>query len=150
MQAKWTVCINGGYGGSNFLYENIDGIMPMDGSYSINYVGYGTSFTRSFFHGSISDLRLYERPLSLASLQAIFTGHACCNPIISAGSYIDSSRQCTGMDIYNTEFCRSCKADCGAQHYIDNEVLVCNGMRNADYTLCRPCLPCGQDQYLNR
>ncbi len=88
------------------LYENIDGVMPIDGSYSINYIGYGTSFARSFFHGSISDLRLYERQTDLASLLAIFSGNSCCSPLLSAGAYINSSRPCTGKENYNTEFCR--------------------------------------------
>jgi hypothetical protein len=150
-QARWTICINGCHGRpDSSLYENVDGVMPIDGSYSINYVGYGTSFTRSFFHGSMSDLRLYERALDIASIRAIFLGDACCSLSLSAGTYIDQSKPCTGKAAYNTEFCRTCKADCGPLHFIDNEANVCNGQRSSDFTLCKPCAPCAQDQYLNR
>jgi hypothetical protein len=104
-KAKWSIYINGGQGDPFWAYENLDGVMPIEGSYSMNYVGYGTSFAGSFFSGSISDLRLYERPLDLASVRAIFSGDACCS-VLSAGTYVDTSDTCDSSSTYNSEFCR--------------------------------------------
>lgn len=146
---RWDVYINGGQGDPYWKYENVQGVMPVEGSYSINYVGYGTLFTGSFFSGSIVDLRLYERPLDMMSMRAIFSGDACCTTF-SAGSYIDPSIRCKAGMRFNSEFCRSCKQDCGPLRYIENEDNACNGKRTSDFTLCRPCAPCAQDQYMNR
>ncbi len=133
-----------------YAYEDVDGVMPIDGSYSINYVGYGTSFAGSFFHGSMSDLRLYERALDLPSMRAIFSGGRCCSLFFSGGTYVDGSKRCTGSTTYNTEICRTCKTDCGPLHFIDNEDQVCNGVRTADFTLCKACGVCAQDQYISK
>jgi hypothetical protein len=127
----------------------MDGVMPIDGSYSINYVGYGTSFG-SFFHGSMSNLRLYESALDLQSIRAIFSGNRCCSLYFSGGTYIDNSKPCTGQTAYDTEFCRTCKTDCGPLNYIENEDNVCTGKRTSDQTLCKACSKCSSDQYMNR
>jgi hypothetical protein len=147
--ARWSIYINGGQGDSYWAYENLPGVMPVEGSYSVNYVGYGTSFAGSFFSGSVADMRMYERPLSLASVRAIFSGDSCCS-VFSAGAYIDSSEQCDSLGTYNSEFCRACKQDCSPFHFIDNEDNACSGERTRDFTLCQPCTPCAQDQYMNK
>lgn len=135
-KAAWTILINGGSNSTQALasrggatYTMSDGLMPVEGSYSTNFLGFGTSFTRSFFHGSLSDFRLYERALSTASMQAIFQGSECCR-LVSSGTFVDTSSMCSGSGNFNTEFCRACKSDCGPFHFIDNEDNACNGRRN--------------------
>ncbi len=147
--ATWDIYIDGGSGLSSSMHVEVDGVMPLEGSYSSNFVAYGTSFFGNFFQGSISDLRLYERKLDARSVLAIFSGNSCCS-VFSAGSYIDASKQCTGSNTFNTEVCRACKSDCGPLHYIDNEDYACSGMLTADFTLCKPCLPCARNQYMSR
>jgi len=152
-RATWTIRING-----ETIYENLPGIMPIEGTYSVSYVGYGTTYASSFFHGSISDLRLFERALDIASMNAIFSGHACCKTFV-AGSYVDTSNVCSAPSLpdtrqhrnslYNSEFCRACKSDCGPFHYIENEENACSGRATSDATLCQPCSPCSQGQYMN-
>ena len=148
-RARWSIYINGGQGDPYWAYENLEGVMPIEGSYSMNYVGYGTSFSGSFFSGSISDLRLYERPLDLGSVRAIFSGDACCS-VFSAGSFVDTSDRCDATGTYNSEFCRSCKSDCSPMHFIENEDNACSGDRTRDFTLCQPCKQCGSNQYMNK
>lgn len=148
-QARWNIYINGGQGDPHWTYENLPGIMPIEGSYSVNYIGYGTLFAGSFFSGSITDLRFFERPLDLPSIRAIFSGDICCG-LFSAGSYIDVSNTCDADSMFDSEFCRACKQDCGPMYYIDNEDLACTGTRVLDVTLCKPCLPCAKDQYMNK
>lgn len=148
--ARWSIYINGGQGDPFWSYENVDGmVMPVEGSYSISYVGYGTLFSGAFFSGSIADLRLYERPLDMMSIRAIFSGDSCCTAF-AAGSYMDPSIRCKSGMRLNSEFCRACKQDCGPLRFIDNEDNACSGKRTADFTLCKPCAPCAQDQYMNR
>ena len=148
-RARWSIYINGGQGDPFWAYENLEGVMPVEGSYAMNYIGYGTSFSGSFFSGSISDLRLYERPLDLASVRAIFSGAACC-AVFSPGSYIDASAPCDAQGAYNSEFCRACKSDCRPFFFIENEDNACTGGRTRDFTLCQPCKPCAQDQFMNK
>jgi hypothetical protein len=139
--ATWSVYING-----RLLLNSVPGAMPVEGSYSVNYIAYGTMFAASFFNWAITDFRFYERPLNTSSIQAIFSGHACCSTF-AAGSYINSSKQCQAESTYNSEFCRSCKSDCGPLFFIKNEDNACNGRRTADFTLCQPCSACAKDQY---
>ena len=47
--ASWTVYVNG----NQSIYYRSDGLMPIVGSYSTNFLGYGTSYTRTYFHGSM-------------------------------------------------------------------------------------------------
>lgn len=155
-RAVWSIYLNGGVqepppeSGQQWVYENIeDGVMPVDGAYSVNYVGYGSALGATFFTGSFSDLRLYERPLDRASVASIFMGERCCS-VFAGGGYVDSSELCNGKSRYNTEFCRACKTDCGPFYYVDNEDFRCKGRRTGDYTLCYPCRPCDQDQYISQ
>ena len=143
--ASWTVYVNG----NQSIYYSSDGLMPIVGSYSTNFLGYGTSYTRSYFHGSMSDLRMYERPLDARSVFAIYAGDQCCT-LVSSGTYVDTASMCTGKSLYNSEFCRTCKSDCGPLYFIDNEDLACNGRRTADFTLCKPCSQCSTDQYIGQ
>lgn len=158
--ALWDIHINGGGQDSEWAssYEGIQGVMPVEGTYSVNFIAYSTSFPNSFFHGSVSDLRLFERPLDKASMRAIFSGDACCRTFV-AGSYIDTSNLCSAPlrpsmwrrnSLFNSEFCRSCKSDCGPFHYIDNEANACGGTSTFDTTICKQCMPCARDQYMNQ
>lgn len=153
-RAVWSIYLNGGVqeapAGQKWVYENIeDGVMPIDGAYSVNYIGYGSALSATFFTGSFSDLRLYERPLDRASIASIFMGERCCS-VFAGGGYVDSSELCNGKSRFNTEFCRACKTDCGPFYYIDNEEFRCKGRRTGDYTLCYPCRPCDEDQYISQ
>lgn len=157
-RATWNIYLNGGSGSDGlgeggsgpYAYENLEGmLMPVEGAYSVNYVGYGTFFSGSFFSGSVMDLRLYERPLDLRSIRAIFSGDACCTAF-TAGSYMDPSKRCTSASTHNSEFCRSCKSDCGPLNFIENEDNACSGMLDRDNTLCARCLPCGEGQFINK
>lgn len=147
-RARWNIYINGGNGDAFWAYENLDGIMPVEGAYSVSYLGYGTFYPGSFFSGSMLDARIYERALDLPSVRAIFSGDACCSAF-TAGSYIDSSKQCTNRSTFNSEFCRSCKSDCGPLNFIENEDNACTGMVTRDNTLCQRCAPCAQGQFIN-
>lgn len=166
--ALWDIHINGGAAtaadteedslSSPSSYEGIQGVMPVEGTYSANYIGFSASFPNSFFHGSLSDLRLFERPLDRASMLAIFSGDPCCRTFV-AGSYMDTSRRCSAPlmpsmrrrnSLFNSEFCRTCKSDCGPFHFIDNENNACSGTSTFDTTICKQCAPCGTDQYMNQ
>jgi hypothetical protein len=146
-RALWDVYINGGQTAIS-AYEGLDGVMPIEGVYSVNYIGYGTLSPKSFFSGSIIDVRIYERPLDRSSMRAIFLGDACCTTI-SSGAYIDSSKRCTAESTFNGEFCRSCKSDCGPLNFIENEDNACTGRLDRDNTICARCKPCAQGQYIN-
>jgi hypothetical protein len=144
--ARWTVYINGTAVSS---INGVDGLMPVEGSYSTSFLGYGTAYQGSFFHGSMADFRMFERPLDASSVLAIYRGDPCCT-VFTAGSYIDPSKQCTPQSTFDSEFCRSCRSDCGPMNFIENENSVCNGRRTGDFTQCTACSPCAQDQYMNR
>ena len=132
-------------------YANVAGVMPIDGPYTLNYVGYGTqgSEFHSFFNGYLDDLRLYERSLPATSIWALYSMHDCCSGSMS-GSYLDARRTCSGKERFDQRPCKLCKSDCGPMHFIDNWQKRCSSGATTDQTICKACSSCGVDQYMGR
>ena len=143
--ATWNIFINAGYTAN---YTGIPGVMPIDGTYTYNFIGFGTPVGQAFFTGAMDDFRLYERALSLSSIRAIYGMDACCH--FPSGSYIDMTKPCTGLDKYDPHFCKACRMDCGPMQYIASFDSRCNGQSTQDTTTCLPCKRCGVDQYVSQ
>lgn len=94
--AIWNVYLDG-----ELKYSGMAGVMPVDGPYTTNYVGYGTQTElHSFFSGQLDDLRLYERALTSTSVKALQSRDACCMGLVTAGTYMDNRRSCSGSFLY--------------------------------------------------
>ena len=145
--AIWNIFIDAGYSAS---YVNVPGVMPIDGTYSTNFVGFGTPISQSFFTGGMDDLRLYERALQLPAIRSIYGLEACCQSGRAAGSYIDMTKQCTGLDAYDPRLYRGCRSDCGPMQYISNFDGRCDGKGDAESTTCLPCRSCAADQFVGQ
>jgi hypothetical protein len=145
--ARWNVYIDGAP-----VLQDAEGVMPIDGPYTQNFVGYSPDasyFTTAFFHGYMDDLRVFERALPSHTIAAgLFGMHPCCGSAV--GSYLDMRVSCTGSERYNQRPCKLCQSDCGPMKFIDNWNLRCRLGSTEDTTLCRPCSPCGQDKYTGR
>lgn len=93
--AVWNIYVDG-----SILFEGIAGVMPIDGPYTLNYIGYGTLVDmHSFFTGQMDDLRLYERALLPLSILKIYSMDACCGTVV--GSYLDARRSCSGKETFD-------------------------------------------------
>lgn len=144
--ATWSIFIDG-----NATFINIAGVMPMDGSYTANFIGYSSSSfsTTTFFSGQLDDLRLYERALTASSVASLFGMHDCCSGLVS-GSYVDTRRTCSGREHFDQHPCKQCRSDCGPMYFIDNWQKRCVAGSTTDQTLCKACSSCGVDQYMGR
>jgi hypothetical protein len=94
-EALWNIYVDG-----QVKIANQSGVMPIDGPYTLNYVGYGTlTDLHSFFRGSLDDLRLYERAFTSFSVQKLFQNDVCCGLVV--GSYVDTRRTCSGSETFD-------------------------------------------------
>lgn len=146
--ALWNIYIDAG---DSAAYTNLSGVMPIDGTYSTNFIGFGTSMQQqmSFFTGAMDDLRLYERALTLQSIRAIYRMDPCCHA--ASGGFIDMTKPCTGLEKYDPHFCQPCRTDCGPMQYISNFESRCDGSSTSqDTTTCLPCSACTLDQYIGK
>ena len=142
--ALWSIFVDAG---SLLAVVDVPGVMPIDGNYSTNYLGFGTPVYQPFFTGGMDDLRLYERALDVGTIRSIYTGHACCHSG-AAGTYIDTSKSCTGLESFDQRLCRPCRSDCGPMHFISNFNDRCDGRGDKDVSTCLPCQGCTTDQYI--
>lgn len=144
--AAWNIFIDAGFAAA---YTNLPGVMPIDGTYSVNYIGNTPLQQSSFFMGWIDDLRLYERALTLQSIRAIYAMDPCCHA--ASGSFIDMTKSCaTGKDTFDPRFCKPCRTDCGPMQYIADYNSRCTGRSTQDTTTCLPCRKCGTDQFIGQ
>ena len=145
--ARWSLFFNG------ILQYTLPGVVPIDATYSFNFIGFSTdpAFSRFFFTGAVDDLRLYERALHPDAVHAIFSRQPCCQLSLVSGAFIDASRgQCTGRETFNPMICKPCRSDCGSLHYIFGTYGVCTGTSNQDTTECKPCKLCREDQFMGK
>jgi hypothetical protein len=145
--ARWNVYRNG-----QIVLDNAEGVMPIDGPYTQNYIGYSSAASyanAAFLHAYVDDLRVFERALSAWTISnGLFNMHQCCGSVV--GTYIDARVPCTGYERYNQRPCKVCQSDCGPMKFIDNWNLRCRQGSVDDSTVCKPCSSCGQDKYTGR
>lgn len=94
--AIWDLYLDG-----QAIFTSFSGVMPIDGPYTQNYIGYGTLVDlHSFFQGQMDDLRLYERGLLPLTVYELYSMHLCCGSVV--GAYLDNRRSCTtGRDTFD-------------------------------------------------